>query len=304
MKISGYTWAANVKGKLLPYEASIRSMLLLADEVWVAFDPRYDTAETFTEIDPRVNVIAHPFYIERITGAGDQLTQARTHCDGDWLIWLDLDEVIHERDVQAINDLIFYADSAAFNAISISSYSYFMYEYTFKKAVLWGLRAKFLKNIPAVTHGVIEDGLRERADRTQYMTNGDGIDFVQDGHAFPHRVMTFRDYPFLAKLGRGMGTDADVLRTVEQFPHIYHYSRYSIQRKMKMQTHQSAAYFQGQTDDYQPDVWADTLGKAVELTPERESPGDDGSILGPVNVPHPQTAVEWVELIDEMTGRK
>ena len=97
MNISGYTWASNVKGKLLPYEACIKSMLLLAGEVWVAYDPRYDDAETFTSIDPRVSVVASQFNIEEITGNGDQLSEARKRCTGDWLIWLDLDELIHER---------------------------------------------------------------------------------------------------------------------------------------------------------------------------------------------------------------
>lgn len=303
MRISGYTWAANVKGKLLPYDASIRSMLLLADEVWVAFDPRYDSPDVFTQIDPRVNAIPHPFDIERITGNGDQLTQARKACTGDWLIWLDLDEVIHEKDVQRMSDLIYYADKYGFNAILISNYCPVMYNYTFRDPVQWGMRPKFFKNIESVRHGIIQDFLEKRPDGTQFMRGGDGIDFVQDGRAFAHRVLQFRDYLFLASLGDGRAVVSDVLQTTGRFPHIYHYARYSMQRKLKMQTHQRDVFFQGHSDDYQPEEWAENLGMSVELIPEAEVGEEDTSLLGPVNVPHPQTAAEWVNLIDNMTGR-
>lgn len=298
MKISGYTWAANAKGKLLPYEACVKSMLPLVDEVWVVYDPRYDLAETFTGIDSKVGVISFPFLIESITGNGNQLSQSRRQCTGDWFLWLDLDELIHEKDIDIIKNLIAYADSNDYNAIELSVYSPFMKCYTFGNSdlVQWGIRPKLLKNVPGVIHGIPSDATKEGSDGKLRLAYGDGIDFVKDGVLFPHRALTFRDYPFLGKLATGSATCDDVLKTTESFPYIYHYARYSMQRKLKMKTWQRDHYFQGHSDDYEPDIWAANLAKNVELEQGEEVPGDN--MLGPVIPSHPTAILPWLEFID------
>lgn len=303
MNISGYTWASNVKGKLLPYEACIKSMLLLAGEVWVAYDPRYDDAETFTSIDPRVSVVASQFNIEEITGNGDQLSEARKRCTGDWLIWLDLDELIHEKDARTIKSLIEFANDHDYECIEISLYNYLMKCYTFGSAfVQWCIRPKFLKNVEGVLHGIPEDAKETRDDGSIRLKYGDGIDFVKDGNLYRHRSLIYRDYPFLDRVGTGVATCSDILMSTTIFPYIYHYSRYSYQRKAKMNTHQRDVYFQGHSDDYNPVEWATNLSRNVELIPCAESPDD--TMIGPVISPHPAAALPWINTIDTLLERR
>jgi len=302
MRIAGYTWGANVKGKLLPYEASIRSMLMLADEVWVAYDQRYDVAETFTSIDDRVHVVSYPFHISKITGAGEQLSRARMQCVADWLIWLDLDEVLHHKDAGRLKSLVEYADLHGFESVGLSVYSYLSKRYTFGQnaAFQWGIRPKLLKNIDGLTHGIPVDAYKEREDGTQYLGYGDGVDFVKDGLIYPHRNLEFRDYPFLQAVSTGEIAVDDILRTTKEFPHIYHYSRYSMQRKGKMQTHEFAEYFQGNSDEYNPEEWGRKLAEAIELVPIDDH--IDEEWIGPVCPEHPRFILDWVKMIDEKSA--
>lgn len=304
MKISGYTWASNVVGKLLPYEAAIRSLLLISDEVWVVYDPRYDSGDIFTQIDPRVNVISYPFKIEEITGNGLQLTQARKQCSGEWLFWADLDELIHEKDVSTILDLVYYANAHDYNCIELPVFSPVSCNYTFgyRDIVQWGIRPKFMKNIPGVIHGIPLDAIKQREDGNQYLVYGDGIDFVKGGDLYKYHALVAKDFAFLGKMEQEKATVDDVLSTLERFPYIYHYSRYSMQRKAKMNTHDSFGYFLGNTDVYEPEKWVENLGKSVVLEPLEERPGD--GMLGPLQISHPSSIHYWLGVIDSMTMPK
>ena len=107
MKISGFTFLRN--GTILgyPYIESIKSLLMLCDEVVVAVGKSQDdTLEQVKAInDPRVRVIEttwneimqHRGYVY-----AQQKMIAQFNCTGDWAFYLEGDEVLHEDDIPAL----------------------------------------------------------------------------------------------------------------------------------------------------------------------------------------------------------
>lgn len=298
MRVSGYTWAANVVGKLLPYEAAIRSLLLICDEVWVAYDPRFDSADIFTSIDPRVNVIEHPFRIEEITGNGEQLTRARKQCSGDWVFWLDLDEIIHEKNVEQIKTDLNYADANGCNFLLYSCCCPVALKYVFRTQ--WEIRAKFTRNIDGLIHGFEATALRRREDGGKYLDHGDGIDYIKNGTRFYNNILEARDDDFFHKVKNHAPTISkeDVYTTLDLYPHIYHYARYSFQRKIKMNTYGHFAYHLGLSDDYDPGSWIKTLSDNVVLEPAPERHNED--VVGPLELSHPAVIQPWVDMINSV----
>ena len=297
MNISGYTWGFNVAKKLFPFEACIKSMLLLANEVYVAYDPRYDVPEIFTQIDERVKVVAQEFDVADICKEGDLLTKARMCCSGDWLIWLDLDEILHEKDTTEILSLIQYAEAQGYTSLEIGFYQYISKKCTFPQPMHWCARPKIMKNIEGVCHGIDSRFLQQREDGTHYLSGGDGIDFIKDGYVFPHYPLVYRDFPLLQKLQDGTVTPDDIIRSTEYFPYIYHYARYSMQRKAQMRTGDRFTFWVGRGhDNFNPQQWIKDFEMPVTLEYRRDVPVE-GSI-GNVEPSHPQCMLEWVELMD------
>lgn len=108
MQVSAFTFLRN--GTILgyPYIESIRSALPLVDEFVVAVgDSDDDTLQRVRTIgDPKVRVI-ETRWNERMTEAGFVYAQqkmiAQFNCGGDWALYLEGDEVLHERDLQSIH---------------------------------------------------------------------------------------------------------------------------------------------------------------------------------------------------------
>ncbi|MHC4395654.1 MAG: hypothetical protein ACYS1A_08355 [Planctomycetota bacterium] len=300
--ISGYTWGFNAVKKLLPYEACIKSMLLLADEVYVVYDPRYDLPENFTRIDERVIAVPQEINITDIKREGQMLSKSRALCKGKWLIWLDLDEVLHEKDVDDILQLIQYAENGGYTSLDIGFYCYVSKQYTFSNVDFWGIRHKIMKNIEGVSHGLDQDFLQQRDDGTCYLSGGDGIDFIKDGKLYGFRPLTYKDLPLYHKLKERTANCEDIIKSVEYFPYIYHYARYSMQRKIKMLEDARFSFWQNQHGDFNPSQWIDDLASPVIMEQVKETEpigflGADG-FLGKVEPAHPAVMKEWTELMD------
>jgi hypothetical protein len=104
MKISGFSFIRN--GTLLgyPYIESLRSLLSLCDEVVVAVGAgQDDTLERILAIgDPKLRVIK-TVWNEKMQAKGYVYAQqkmiAQFNCTGDWAVYLEGDEVLHEQDI-------------------------------------------------------------------------------------------------------------------------------------------------------------------------------------------------------------
>jgi hypothetical protein len=108
LKICGVTILRNVASLGYPFVESLRSLLPLVDElvVNVGDDATWEAVEALG--DPRI----HPFrssWSGRFSG-GELLSQetnrALERCSGDWAVYLQADEVIHEDDLPAIRDAL------------------------------------------------------------------------------------------------------------------------------------------------------------------------------------------------------
>ncbi len=107
MKVSGFTFVRN--GSILgyPYIESIKSLLLVCDEVVVAVGESDD--DTLLQIknikDNKLRII-ETSWNESMADRGYTYAQqkmiAQFNCTGDWAFYLECDEIIHENDVPLI----------------------------------------------------------------------------------------------------------------------------------------------------------------------------------------------------------
>ena len=104
MKISGFTFARNAGKLYYPVKASILSILPVVDEFIIALgdnDPDDDTRRQIESIgSPAIKIIDTVWDIEKYPRGMEYAHQtdiARSHCTGDWLFYLQADEVIHEK---------------------------------------------------------------------------------------------------------------------------------------------------------------------------------------------------------------
>lgn len=104
MKISGFSMARNADKLYYPLREAILSVLPIVDEFVVAIgkgDPDDRTLELIQSIaDPKVRIIETVWDIGKYPRGMENAHQtdiAREQCKGDWLLYLQADEVIHEK---------------------------------------------------------------------------------------------------------------------------------------------------------------------------------------------------------------
>ncbi len=104
MKISGFSMVRNGEKLYYPVSEMIRSILPIVDEFVIAVgegDPDDNTRELIAAIgDPRIRIIDTKWDIDRYprgTENAHQTDIAKEACTGDWLFYLQADEVIHEK---------------------------------------------------------------------------------------------------------------------------------------------------------------------------------------------------------------
>lgn len=109
MKISGFTFVRNATKFYYPVKASILSILPIVDEFVVALgkgDPDDRTLEEIEKIgDARIRIIQTEWDLSaypRGTEYAHQTDIAKEACTGDWLFYIQSDEVIHEKYLPAI----------------------------------------------------------------------------------------------------------------------------------------------------------------------------------------------------------
>lgn len=104
MKISGFTFARDVARLYYPIKESILSILPIVDEFIVALGDCKDddnTREIINSIQsPKIKIIDTVWDHQKYQGGmihAQQTDVARFACSGDWLFYLQADEVIHEK---------------------------------------------------------------------------------------------------------------------------------------------------------------------------------------------------------------
>ncbi len=111
MSISGFTMVKNGGKLYYPVKASIMSILPIVDEFVVALGDSDSDDNTRSEIesigDPKIKIIDTVWDLEQYPNGTENAHQtdiAMSHCSGDWLFYLQADEVVHEKDLPAIKE--------------------------------------------------------------------------------------------------------------------------------------------------------------------------------------------------------
>lgn len=119
MKLSAYNFVIGAKQRRYPYAESIASALMIADEFCIAYDPEFDNPSLFTNISPKVKAIPVHIDFTEWDFVCKHLTTARRECSGDYCLYLEADEVLHERDAPKILDAVGQAGKTGAEAITI-----------------------------------------------------------------------------------------------------------------------------------------------------------------------------------------
>ncbi|MGV3764780.1 MAG: glycosyltransferase family 2 protein [Chitinophagaceae bacterium] len=104
MTISGFSFLRNADKLYYPVAASIRSILPIVDEFVIALGKGDEDDKTLEEIlsigDDKIRIIHTEWNTALYTGGTEYAHQtdiAKEQCKGDWLFYLQSDEVIHEK---------------------------------------------------------------------------------------------------------------------------------------------------------------------------------------------------------------
>ncbi len=111
MKISGFTFLRNAQNLQYPIKESILSILDLVDEFIVALgqgDPDDTSFEIIKSLNsPKIKIVHTQWDLQKYAGGSTYAHQtdiAKNACSGDWLFYLQGDELVHEKDIQNIKN--------------------------------------------------------------------------------------------------------------------------------------------------------------------------------------------------------
>jgi glycosyltransferase involved in cell wall biosynthesis len=104
MIISAFSMVRNATKLYYPIKASIESILPIVDEFIIALGDCDEDDHTLEEIEKiksdKIKIIHTKWNIETYTNGAEYAHQtdiAKGYCKGDWLFYLQSDEVIHEK---------------------------------------------------------------------------------------------------------------------------------------------------------------------------------------------------------------
>jgi hypothetical protein len=111
MKISGFTMAKNATKLYYPIKEAIESILPIVDEFVVALGDCAEDDTTLQQIESiqsdKIKIIHTTWDLNKYPNGTENAHQtdiAKAHCSGDWLFYLQADEVVHEKYLPIIVD--------------------------------------------------------------------------------------------------------------------------------------------------------------------------------------------------------
>lgn len=111
MKISGLSFIRNGVALGYPFTEAIRSILPLVDEMIVVVGRSEDGSREAVEAigDPRIRIIDsewHPRITPKASVLAQQTNLGLMHCTGDWVVYVQGNELFHERDLPRMRELM------------------------------------------------------------------------------------------------------------------------------------------------------------------------------------------------------
>ncbi len=184
MKISGFSMARNADKLYYPLKHAIESVLPIVDEFVVAIgkgDEDDRTRDLVASIQSdKVKIIDTIWDIEKYPRGMEHAHQtdiAKEHCTGDWLLYLQADEIIHEKHLENIHNACFtYLNDKEVEGF-IFGYKHFWgdYEHYHRSHGWYPYEIRIIRNDPDIHSW-------ESAQSFRRIPNFDGINYrVKDG---------------------------------------------------------------------------------------------------------------------------
>ncbi|MGV6853463.1 MAG: glycosyltransferase family 2 protein [bacterium] len=109
VRLSGFTFVRNGESLGYPYLESIRSALPVCDEFVIAVgqgdDATLERLQSLSAVEPKVKLI-ETTWNENMSDRGFVYAQqkmiAQYACTGDWVFYIEGDEVLHEQDTKTL----------------------------------------------------------------------------------------------------------------------------------------------------------------------------------------------------------
>jgi hypothetical protein len=159
MTISGFTFIKNGDSLYIPLRESILSILPICDEFVIAVgdnSPGDKTEELVKSINSDkikiINTVWDTKTFSKNTEFARQTDVAKSHCTGDWLFYLQCDEVIHENDLPKIKAACEqYLKEEAIEGL-LFNYYHFWGDYThYHKNHAWYQKEiRVIRNLPSI----------------------------------------------------------------------------------------------------------------------------------------------------------
>ena len=209
MRISGFSIARRAIDLGYPIQESLRSMLPLVDELIVNVGDADDgTWEAVQDIgDPKISAFRSTWDLAQPSALtlSEETNKALARCRGEWAIYLQADEVLHEAELPKLHEAMRRYRHTKAETISLCYYHFYR------------------------TYSTYQDDPRGWYRRaTRVVRTGIGIESVGDGCAFKVRRGENLDYPRRKDIGvrvyhYGWVRDPDVLlRKQRNLERLYH----------------------------------------------------------------------------------
>lgn len=191
MKISGFTFMRNTDKLYYPLRESLLSVLPVVDEMVIALAQGDDDDRTPELIggigSDKIRVIPTEWDLETFregTIYAQQTDLAKSHCSGDWLIYLQSDEVVHEKYLPLIREYCGrYLDDRRVEGF-LFRYKHFFGDYGhYLRSHAWYPREiRVVRNLPEI-HSWGD------AQSFRYIASFNGIDYRKHADTRPLRVI-------------------------------------------------------------------------------------------------------------------
>jgi glycosyltransferase involved in cell wall biosynthesis len=179
MKISAFTMCRNVTKFYYPVKESIMSALPLVDEMVIALgesDEDDETERLIIEINsPKIKVIHTKWDLDAYPNGmvhAQQTDLAKAHCTGDWLLYLQADELIHEKNYELIKSACTdYLDDLKVEGFLFDYFHFWGDYYHVIKGHTWyDQEIRIVRNVPEIHSW-------QSAQSFRYMPNFNGKDY-------------------------------------------------------------------------------------------------------------------------------
>jgi len=131
MTVSGFTFVYHALELDYPVVECIKSMLPICDEFIVNVGlPDDGTIDLIKSLDEKIRIITTPWYPKKIRagswGNGRFANIALWTCQGDWIFFLQADEVVHEEDLPKLKEAMSkYADDLEVEGLLLKYYHFY-----------------------------------------------------------------------------------------------------------------------------------------------------------------------------------